>query len=83
MNSHLLDFDRFLLILFAVLLLRVSWRLYSPSLRRQLYAKVRTGVQWLWLVIDAVTEIIPSLHLAGAPWARKQEDAYSLISICV
>lgn len=40
-----------------------------------LYAKVRTGVQWLWLTIDPVTKIIPSLHLGG----RKQEDAYALL----
>ena len=41
----------------------------------ELYAKVRTGVQWLWLAIDPVTKIIPSLHLGG----RKQEDAYALL----
>jgi transposase-like protein len=34
----------------------------------ELHAKVRSGVQWLWLAIDPVTKIIPSLHLAGAPW---------------
>jgi transposase-like protein len=41
----------------------------------ELYAKVRTGIQWLWLAIDPVTKIIPSLHLGG----RKQEDAYALL----
>ena len=41
----------------------------------ELYAKVRTGVQWLWLAIDPVTKIIPSLHLGG----RKQEDAHALL----
>jgi transposase-like protein/IS1 family transposase len=41
----------------------------------ELYPRVRTGVQWLWLAIDPVTKIIPSLHLGG----RKQEDAYSLL----
>jgi transposase-like protein len=41
----------------------------------ELHAKVRTGVQWLWLAIDPVTKIIPSLHLGG----RKQEDAYVLL----
>ena len=41
----------------------------------ELHAKVRTGVQWLWLAIDPVTKIIPSLHLGG----RRQEDAYALL----
>ena len=41
----------------------------------ELHAKVRTDVQWLWLAIDPVTKIIPSLHLGG----RKQEDAYALL----
>jgi len=41
----------------------------------ELHAKVRSGVQWLWLAIDPVTKIIPSLHLGG----RKQEDAYALL----
>jgi IS1 family transposase len=41
----------------------------------ELYAKVRTGVKWLWLAIDPMTKIIPSLHLGG----RKQEDAYALL----
>ena len=47
MNSHLLDFDRFLLILFAVLLLRVSWRLYSPSLRRR-WKRVKARLPRRW-----------------------------------
>ena len=41
----------------------------------ELHAKVRSGVRWLWLAIDPVTKIIPSLHLGG----RKQEDAYALV----
>jgi hypothetical protein len=41
----------------------------------ELHAKVRTGVQWLWLAIDPVTKIIPSLHLGGC----RQADAYALL----
>lgn len=41
----------------------------------ELYAKVRTGVQWLRLAIDPFSKIIPSLHLGG----RKQEDDYALL----
>ena len=41
----------------------------------ELHAKVRTGVQWLWLAIDPVTKIIPTLHLGG----RKQDDAYAVL----
>ena len=41
----------------------------------ELYAKVRTGVKWLWLAIDAKTKIIPALHLGD----RKQEDAHALV----
>lgn len=41
----------------------------------ELHAKVRSGVQWLWLAIDPLTKIIPSLHLGG----RKQDDAYALL----
>jgi IS1 family transposase len=41
----------------------------------ELHAKVRTGVQWLWLAIDPVTKIIPSIHLGG----RKQDDAYAVL----
>lgn len=41
----------------------------------ELYAKVRTGVQWLWLAIDAESKLIPSLHLGG----RKQEDGFALV----
>jgi IS1 family transposase len=41
-----------------------------------LYAKVRDSEQarWLWLAIDPVTKVIPSLHLGG----RKNEDAYAV-----
>jgi hypothetical protein len=35
MNSQLLDFDRLLLILFAVLLLRLGWQLYAPRPQAQ------------------------------------------------
>ncbi len=41
----------------------------------ELYARVRTGVHWLWLAIDPVTKTIPSLHLGG----RNQEDAHALL----
>jgi hypothetical protein len=39
----------------------------------ELYAQVKDSEQarWLWLVIDPVTKIIPTLHLGG----RKGEDA--------
>jgi IS1 family transposase len=42
----------------------------------ELYAKVRDSEQacWLWLAIDPVTKVIPSLHLGG----RKNEDAYAV-----
>ena len=47
MNSYLLNFDRLLLILFAILLLRVSWRVYSPRLRRRWRrAKARLPRRW-------------------------------------
>ncbi len=34
MNSQLLDFDRLLLLPFALLFLKVAWQLYAPRLRR-------------------------------------------------
>jgi len=42
----------------------------------ELYAKVRDHEQarWLWLAIDPVSKVIPSLHLGG----RKNEDAYAV-----
>ena len=42
----------------------------------ELYAKVRDSdkAAWLWLAIDPVTKIIPSLHLGG----RKSADAYAV-----
>ena len=47
MISQLPDFDRLLLILFAVLLLKLSWRLYSPRLRRRWKnAKARLPRRW-------------------------------------
>ncbi|NLF76962.1 MAG: transposase [Chloroflexi bacterium] len=43
----------------------------------ELYAKVRDSEQaaWLWLAIDPVTKIIPSLHLGE----RKSGDAYAVV----
>lgn len=40
----------------------------------ELYAKVKDSEQarWLWLVIDPVTKVIPTLHLGG----RRSIDAY-------
>ena len=42
----------------------------------ELHAKVRDSEQakWLWLAIDPVSKVIPSLHLGG----RKSEDAYAV-----
>jgi IS1 family transposase len=41
----------------------------------ELYCRVRrTGKMWLWLAIDPVTKILPSLHLGS----RKNEDAMTL-----
>jgi IS1 family transposase len=42
----------------------------------ELYAQVKDSEQarWLWLVIDPVTKVIPTLHLGG----RKGEDAYAV-----
>ena len=42
----------------------------------ELYAKVRDNehARWLWLAIDPVSKVIPSLHLGG----RKNEDAYAV-----
>jgi len=42
----------------------------------ELYAKVKDNAQacWLWLVIDPVSKVIPTLHLGG----RKREDAYAV-----
>lgn len=42
----------------------------------ELYAKVKDSEQarWLWLVIDPVTKVIPTLHLGG----RKSIDAYAV-----
>jgi len=41
----------------------------------ELYCRVRrTGKMWLWLAIDPVTKILPSLHLGK----RKNEDAMAL-----
>jgi IS1 family transposase len=42
----------------------------------ELYAKVRDSehARWLWLAIDPITKVIPSLHLGG----RKNEDAYAV-----
>ena len=39
----------------------------------ELYAQGKDSEQarWLWLVIDRVTKVIPTLHLGG----RKREDA--------
>ena len=44
----------------------------------ELYAKVRDREQaaWLWLAIDPVSKIIPTLHLGG----RKSEDAYAVVA---
>lgn len=43
----------------------------------ELHAKVRDSEKavWLWLAIDPVTKIIPSLHLGG----RKREDACAVV----
>ena len=43
----------------------------------ELYAKVRgmKEARWLWLAIDPVSKIIPSLHIGG----RKSVDAYALV----
>ena len=43
----------------------------------ELYAKVRgiKEARWLWLAIDPVSKVIPSLHLGG----RKSGDAYALL----
>ena len=43
----------------------------------ELYAKVRgiKEARWLWLAIDPVSKVIPSLHLGG----RKSGDAYALV----
>jgi IS1 family transposase len=42
----------------------------------ELSAKVRDSEQarWLWLAIDPVTKVIPSLHLGG----RKHDDTYAV-----
>ena len=41
----------------------------------ELYCRVRrTGKMWLWLAIDPVTKILPSLHLGH----RKNDDAMKL-----
>jgi transposase-like protein len=41
----------------------------------ELYCRVRrTGKMWLWLAIDPVSKILPSLHLGN----RKNEDAMAL-----
>jgi len=42
----------------------------------ELYAQVKDSEQarWLWLAIDPVTKVIPTLHLGG----RKSEDAYAV-----
>jgi IS1 family transposase/transposase-like protein len=42
----------------------------------ELYAQVkdREQARWLWLVIDPVTKVIPTLHLGG----RKRDDAYAV-----
>ena len=41
----------------------------------ELYCRVRrTGKMWLWLAIDPVTKILPSLHLGN----RKNDDAMTL-----
>jgi IS1 family transposase len=43
----------------------------------ELYATVkdREQARWLWLVIDPVTKVIPTLHLGG----RKSTDAYAVV----
>ena len=41
----------------------------------ELYCRVRrTGKMWLWLAIDPITKILPSLHLGN----RKNDDAMAL-----
>ena len=42
----------------------------------ELYAQVKDTEQarWLWLVIDPVTKLIPTLHLGG----RTRDDAYAV-----
>ena len=42
----------------------------------ELYARVKDNAQtcWLWLVIDPMTKVIPTLHLGG----RKHDDAYAV-----
>lgn len=37
--------------------------------------KDREQARWLWLVIDPVTKVIPTLHLGG----RKSTDAYAVV----
>ena len=41
----------------------------------ELYCRVRrTGIMWLWLAIDPITKILPSLHLGN----RKNDDTMAL-----
>ena len=43
----------------------------------ELYAKVRgtDATRWLWLAIDPVSKVLPTLHLGG----RRAADAYALV----
>ena len=47
MSDQLIEFDQLLLILFAVLLLKVSWKLYAPRLRRR-WKRVKARLPRRW-----------------------------------
>ena len=74
MNSQLIDFDRILLILFAALLLRVSWRLYSPRLRRRWRrAKARLPRRWKPRSPKDCPHCCQGLSLESRPLQREVE----------
>ena len=74
MNSQLLDFDRILLILFAILLLRLSWRLYSLRLRRRWRnAKARLPRRWKPRSPKDCPHCCEGLRLESRPVPREVE----------
>ena len=77
MNSHLPDFDRLLLLLFALLLLKVSWKLYSPRLRRR-WKRVKSHLPQRWKARSPkdCPHCCQGLRLESCP-VQREVDPYS------
>lgn len=74
MNNHLLDCERLLLMLFVVLFLKVSWKVYAPLLRRSWRkAKARLPRRWKPRSPKDCPHCCQGLSLESRPVERKVE----------